>query len=209
MPGERRPRRWAAGGASGSSASPSSTRGISPAASPAAGNNTAPPQQQRWGSSLSTQRRERTVVWASCLQKVQALRQGGSWQRAESGTAPPAASAAALLAEGNNGSSSSTGGGEARGCVGAVAEDRQHAEDQLNEQLDILSMLIYPNSSIRYGTRAVAELLPVRSDRRADFACNRKWQTVAIDQHTFRLNDRNPGGPILPGNHAPADASFS
>lgn len=147
MPGERRPRRWAAGGADGSSASPSSTRRISPAASPA-GNNNAPPQQQhRWGSSLSTQRRERAVVWASCLQKVQALRQGGSWQRSESGTPTKAAPTAAALVR--DGDTSGAGVG-----AGAAAQNQQRVVDELNEQLDILTALTYPNSSIRLVTHS-------------------------------------------------------
>eukprot|EP00752_Nemacystus_decipiens_P015738 g14050.t1 len=139
MPGERRPRRWATGSAGGSSESPSSTRRISPAASPA--RNLAP-QQQRWGSSLSTQRRERAVVWASCLQKVQALRQGGSWQRAESG---PRTNAASTASTGVGGGDGGAGPG-----VGAAAQDQQRAVDELNEQLDILIALAYPNSSISH-----------------------------------------------------------
>ncbi|CAM9872343.1 unnamed protein product, partial [Ectocarpus sp. 8 AP-2014] len=110
-------------------------------------------QQQRWGSSLSTQRRERTVVWASCLQKVQALRQGGSWQRAENGGTAAAVDAAAaavspadddLLAHGGRASGDRAGAGTAA----FPARPEQLGGAELNEQLDILARLTYPNSSI-------------------------------------------------------------
>lgn len=160
MPGERRPHRWAGGSSAGSSASPSSSiRTNSAASSP--GSRTQQQQgqqQQRWGSSLSTQRRERTVVWASCLQKVQALRQGGSWQRAESGGTPAGAGDGAraaavspaddgLLADGGRASGDRAGAGTAP----FPARHEQQDGAELNEQLDILARLTYPNSSIRYA----------------------------------------------------------
>lgn len=84
------------------------------------------------------------MVWASCLRKVQALRQGGSWQRAEGRTATNAAS----LVRDRDGSTT------AEGADAAVAQDQQHVGDQLEEQLDILTSLTYPNSSIRFVTRS-------------------------------------------------------
>ena len=84
------------------------------------------------------------MVWASCLHKVQALRQGGSWQRGESGTPTSAAPTAGTVVRDGD---SSAGAGE-----GAVAQDQQRVVDELNEQLDILTALTYPNSSIRCVT---------------------------------------------------------
>lgn len=152
MPGERRPRRWAAAGSgSGSSASPSNTRRFGPGSPDT--NTTQQQQQQpqqqqrqqkRWGSNLSIQRRERTVVWASCLQKVQALRQGGSWQRPESGVATAnALPAGGSLVDGGSDSCSTA-------AATALAQHQQDGE-KLNDQLDILATLTYPNSSIRYA----------------------------------------------------------
>ncbi|CAM9169386.1 unnamed protein product [Ectocarpus sp. 13 AM-2016] len=176
MPGDRRPHRWAGGSSAGSSASPSSSRRTNSAAS-SPGSRTQQQQQgqqqQRWGSSLSTQRRERTVVWASCLQKVQALRQGGSWQRAESGGTPAGAGAYAaavspaddgVLADGGRASGDRAG-------AGTTAFPARHEQDgaELNEQLDILARLTYPNSSISpqdagFMISALCEAVP-RSSR--------------------------------------------
>lgn len=77
------------------------------------------------------------MVWASCLQKVQALRQGGSWQRPENGAA------AGSLADGGSGSASLAG------ATALVQQQQQQDDDKLNDQLDILATLTYPNSSIR------------------------------------------------------------
>ncbi|CAN0468267.1 unnamed protein product, partial [Ectocarpus sp. 12 AP-2014] len=172
MLGDRRPRRWAGGSSAGSGASPSSSRRTNSAAS-SPGSRTQQQQQgqqqQRWGSSLSTQRRERTVVWASCLQKVQALRQGGSWHRAEGGGTPAGAGAAAvddgLLADGGRASGDRAGAG----TTAFPAQHEQQDGAELSEQLDILVRLTYPNSSISpqdagFMISALCEAVP-RSSR--------------------------------------------
>ncbi|CAN0321606.1 unnamed protein product [Pylaiella littoralis] len=133
MPDERQPRRWVPGSGGRSSASPSNTRRFGPGSTET---NKPQQQQKRWGSNLSIQRRERAVVWASCLQKVQALRQGGSWQRPENGAA------AGSLADGGSGSASLAG------ATALVQQQQQQDDDKLNDQLDILATLTYPNSSI-------------------------------------------------------------
>ncbi|CBJ28390.1 hypothetical protein Esi_0104_0093 [Ectocarpus siliculosus] len=176
MPGERRPHRWAGGSSAGSSTPPSSSRRTNSAASSPGSRKQQQQgqQQQRWGSSLSTQRRERTVVWASCLRKVQALRQGGSWQRAESGGTPAGAGAGAaavspsddgILAHGGRASGDRAGAGTA--AFPARPEQLDGAE--LNEQLGILARLTYPNSSISpqdagFMLSALCEAVP-RSSR--------------------------------------------
>lgn len=124
-------------------------------------------RNSRWGSNLSVQRRERTVVWASCLQKVQELRQGGSWgassevrdQRPEgrgkwssgaarSGTAT-ATTSASLVGGGDTGASLNGVAGDSAVVAERAKEEARIAEEQLGEQLDLLSRLTYPNSSIR------------------------------------------------------------
>lgn len=92
------------------------------------------------------------MVWASCLQKVQALRQGGHWQRPERGAASSAnAATTGNLVDGGSGSGSA---GPA-GATDALAQQQQQQQDdeKLNDQLDILVTLTYPNSSIRYSSR--------------------------------------------------------
>lgn len=138
MPGERSPRRggWASNGAS-----PSSRRQVQP-----------PEPQRRWGSNLSTQRRERTTVWASCLHTVQSLRQGGSWRATD--TSNDSARQHIKIDGGDGGGGACVsrqrendvrGGGN-----GAKAVERPAgAEADLHAQLDVLAALSYPNSSIR------------------------------------------------------------
>eukprot|EP00903_Cladosiphon_okamuranus_P013629 g12693.t1 len=202
MPGERRPRRWAAG-AGGGSGSPSSSRRISPASSSSASNIAPPQRQQRWGSNLSTQRRERAVVWASCLQKVQALRRGGSWQRVESGTA---SNVATVVGDGDD--ACSTAG---EGVDAAVAQDQQRVGvgDQLEEQLDILTSLTYPNSSISsqdagFMVSALCEAVP-RSSVRLSARVARLFVSLCAKQQkvTFLAWQLNIVLDFLVGSLAP------
>lgn len=118
------------------------------------------------------------MVWASCLQEVQALRQGGSWQRGKSGTTVAAAGAAALGGDRSDGS-----------VVGRGAKDQQqHADDKLNEQLDVLATLTYPNSSIRYMFMVrVPFLLVLRTSRCQAVVCG-KLATVSRSLEGWRAD---------------------
>lgn len=142
MPVDRSPYRRSRGlGGSATSRTPPSFASRSPAVTP----GDTPTQPRRWGSNLSTERRERTVVWASCLQKVQALRRGGSWRAGDEGSegqrdARDGGRVSVEVAAG-------LGGGGLEGGVG------DGVEDELLAQLDLLSTLTYPNSSIRSGVR--------------------------------------------------------
>lgn len=145
MRGERSPRRWTRGGAS--SPSPSSSRSNGRAAT-----SNVPQHDRRWGSNISTQRRERTVLWASCLQTVQSLRRGGSWQAnrdcgEQGGGRISGARGGSDAIAGEDGNINSTGSVQVDGGVGS-RDDR--AEAELQEQLDLLATLTFPNSSIRF-----------------------------------------------------------
>lgn len=96
-------------------------------------------------------------MWAACLQEIQALRQGGSWQRAESDAtaratagATPRALAGAIL---TNAGGISDAGSDGAGAGAVTAPHLQeHIDEELNKQLDTLDTLTYPNSAIRYVT---------------------------------------------------------
>ncbi|CAM9915143.1 unnamed protein product, partial [Laminaria digitata] len=154
MPGERSPRRWTRGAAS--SASPSSRHSGS---QESPGNNAQQQQQQqrRWRSNLSTQRRDRTVVWASCLQRVQALRRGGPWvagdacpegYRSDAAGAGAGAGATGLSGNGDTAPVRGASAHSSSSSIGSNAARAKQVGDELHEQLDLLSGLTYPNSSI-------------------------------------------------------------
>lgn len=157
MPGERSPRRWTRSATS--SASPSSRHNNSQASTSNnhRQNQQEQQQQRRWGSNLSTQRRDRTVVWASCLQRVQALRRGGPWvagdacpegYRNDAAGAGAGAGAGATDLFGSDGVSPVRGASAHGSSMGNAARAKQ-VDDELHEQLDLLAGLSYPNSSIR------------------------------------------------------------
>ena len=158
MPCERSPRRWTRNTAS--SASPSS-RHNSSQASPKNDAQQEQQQQQRRrsGSNLSTQRRDRTVVWASCLQRVRALRRGGPWVAGDTGPegyrndAAGAGAGATGLSD-NDGASLVRGASAHSSSMGNAARANQ-VDDELHEQLDLLAGLTYPNLSIRYVQSAI------------------------------------------------------
>lgn len=150
MPGERSPRRggWAANGASPSSRKHGETQ----------------QPQRRWGSNISTQRRERTTVWATCLHTVQALRQGGSWRSIDNDYVNQEANV-----DGGGGGvalrrpESDAGLGQS-GAENAVVCS-SGAEADLHTQLDVLSALSYPNSSIRSVTVCLSSLCASMASR--------------------------------------------
>lgn len=115
----------------------------------------------RWGSNLSTQRRERTVIWASCLQKVQALRRGGYWNAGAQDSGLERDCPSIDLA--GNGDWDALKGSKRNDIqlltrVGS-GEIAQETEDELNAQLDLLLSLTYPNSCIRYKFAAIGSCI--------------------------------------------------
>ena len=92
-------------------------------------------------------------MWASCLQKVQALRRGGPWVASDTcpeGYRNDAAGAGAGSAglSRNDVASPVRGASAHSSSMGNAARAKQ-VDDELNEQLDLLGGLTYPNSSIR------------------------------------------------------------
>lgn len=92
-------------------------------------------------------------MWASCLQRVQALRRGGPWVAGDAcpegyrnDSAGTGAGAAGL--SGNDGASPVRGASAHSSSMGNAARAKQ-VDDELHQQLDLLAGLTYPNSSIR------------------------------------------------------------
>lgn len=103
-------------------------------------------QPRRWASNFSTQRRERQL-WSTSLQKVQALRRGGSWK-------PHSEQNVAV------GGARAEEDGHVDGVLNAARTEDPAANNDLASQLNALITLTYPNSSIRQvGLRNVQETL--------------------------------------------------
>lgn len=111
----------------------------------------------RWGSNLSTQRRERTVIWASCLQKVQTLRRGGCWNAGAQESGRHRDDPSVDLAGSGDGDALKDGKRNDVQLLTSVGsgEIAEETENELNTQLDLLLSLTYPNSCIRYDFVAV------------------------------------------------------
>lgn len=97
------------------------------------------------------------MIWASCLQKVQALRRGGCWNAGAQESGRHIDDPSIDLAGNGDGDAlkdSNRNDIQLLTSIGS-GEIAQETEDELNAQLDLLLSLTYPNSCIRYDFVAI------------------------------------------------------